>query len=143
MQIHQLKRETPNKEKKRVGRGGKRGTYSGHGIKGQKSRAGRRMRPEVRDIIKKIPKKRGYRFKSIEKKPVTVNFNVLDKNFKNGDTVNARALVEKNLITKGGRAYPQIKILSDGELTKKLNFSGCIFSAQAREKVEKAGGKIS
>lgn len=143
MQIHQLKRETPNKEKKRVGRGGKRGTYSGHGIKGQKSRAGRRMRPEVRDIIKKIPKKRGYRFNPVETRPIAVNLTVLEKNFKNGDTVTSKILVEKNIIGKNGRAYPMVKILSNGEITKKLNFSGCIFSAQAKEKVEKAGGKIS
>ena len=99
------------------------------------------MRPEVRDIIKKIPKRRGYSFKSIEKKPVTISLTIIEKNFKNGDTVNSKALVEKNLITKGGRAYPQIKILSNGEITKKINFSGCIFSAQAKEKVEKAGVK--
>ena len=52
MQLHTLKRKTKNKTKKRVGRGGKRGTYSGKGLKGQKSRAGKKIRPEIRDIIK-------------------------------------------------------------------------------------------
>ncbi len=47
------------KSKKRVGRGGKRGTYSGRGIKGQKSRAGRKMRPAIRDLIQRTPKLRG------------------------------------------------------------------------------------
>lgn len=143
MQLHNLKGNTTNKDKKRVGRGGKRGTFSGHGIKGQKSRAGRRMRPEVRDIIKKIPKKRGYNFTPVETRPVVVNLNVLEKNFNNGETVSPRALVEKKIITKGGRAYPVVKILSNGDLTKKLSFTGCIFSEAAREKIAKAGGKTA
>jgi len=60
MQLHQLKRNTPNKKAKRVGRGGKRGKTSGRGMKGQKARAGTSGRPEMRDIIKKIPKLRGH-----------------------------------------------------------------------------------
>jgi len=143
MQIHELKRKTENKDKKRVGRGGKRGTFSGHGIKGQKSRAGRRMRPEVRDIIKKIPKLRGYNFKPVETRPVTVNLGTLDKYFRNGEVVNSRALVEKKIVSKGGRAFPVVKVLATGELTKKLNFVGCIFSDTAKEKVIKSGGNIS
>jgi large subunit ribosomal protein L15 len=67
VQLHQIKPESKRKTKKRVGRGGKRGTYCGRGLKGQKSRAGRKTRPALRDIIKRIPKKRGYRFKSIKK----------------------------------------------------------------------------
>ena len=59
MQLHTLKRKTKNKTKKIVGRGGKRGTYSGRGLKGQKARAGRKIRPEFRDLLKKIPKQRG------------------------------------------------------------------------------------
>ena len=53
MQLHTLKRKTKNKTKKIVGRGGKRGTYSGRGLKGQKARAGRKIRPEFRDLLKK------------------------------------------------------------------------------------------
>lgn len=67
MQIHQLKPIHKIKKKKRVGRGGKRGTYSGRGLKGQKSRAGRKMQPAIREFIKKFPKLRGYRFKSKRK----------------------------------------------------------------------------
>lgn len=67
MQLNQLKPKIKNKNSKRVGRGGKRGAYSGKGLKGQKSRAGRKIRPQIRDIIKRIPKKRGYRFKSRKK----------------------------------------------------------------------------
>lgn len=57
MQIHQIKPKIRKEPKKRVGRGGKRGTYSGRGSKGQKARAGHRIRPYLRDVIKKLPKK--------------------------------------------------------------------------------------
>jgi len=59
MQIQELKPNCKNKKKKRIGRGGKRGTYCGRGLKGQKSRAGRRIRPAVRDFILRTPKLRG------------------------------------------------------------------------------------
>jgi ribosomal protein L15 len=67
MQIHNLKRQHKNKKDRIVGRGGKHAKTSGRGGKGQTARAGNKRRPELRDIIKKLPKRRGYRFKSIEK----------------------------------------------------------------------------
>jgi len=63
MQLHQIQPITKRRIKRRVGRGGKRGTYSGRGGKGQTARAGAKVRPEIRDLIKKIPKIKGYRFK--------------------------------------------------------------------------------
>jgi len=63
MQLHQIQPLNKRKSKRRVGRGGKRGTYCGRGMKGQKARTGAKVRPEIRDLIKKIPKIRGYRFK--------------------------------------------------------------------------------
>ena len=60
MQSHQLKPTHKRKKPQRIGRGGKRGTYSGAGIKGQKSRAGAKIRPEIRDFIKKLHKLRGH-----------------------------------------------------------------------------------
>lgn len=60
MQLHELQPLHENKKEKRVGRGGKRGTYSGRGVKGQKSRAGHSIRPAERDLIQQIPKLRGY-----------------------------------------------------------------------------------
>ena len=63
MQLHQIQPLNKRKSKRRVGRGGKRGTYCGRGMKGQRARAGAKVRPEIRDLIKKIPKIRGYRFK--------------------------------------------------------------------------------
>ena len=59
MQIHNIKRKTKNKKSVSVGRGGTRGKTSGRGTKGQNARAGHKKRPELRDIIKKIPKLRG------------------------------------------------------------------------------------
>lgn len=59
MQFHTLKRNTPNKKSKQVGRGGKRGKTAGRGTKGQNARAGRKKRPELRDFIKRVPKLRG------------------------------------------------------------------------------------
>lgn len=67
MQLNDLKPIHKNKKRKRVGRGGKRGTYSGRGQKGQLSRAGRKLKPVIREIIKRYPKLRGYKFKSFKK----------------------------------------------------------------------------
>ncbi len=67
MQIHELKRKHKNKRDRLVGRGGKHAKTSGRGGKGQTARAGNKRRPELRDIIKKLPKNRGYQFKSIRK----------------------------------------------------------------------------
>lgn len=67
MQIHELKRTHKNKRDRMVGRGGKHAKTSGRGGKGQTARAGNKRRPELRDIIKKLPKNRGYKFKSVKK----------------------------------------------------------------------------
>lgn len=142
MQLHELRREHKQKRKKRIGRGGKKGTYSGRGIKGQKSRSGSTPRPVLRDIVKKFPKQRGYRFNPIKPKPKVVNLLLLEKKFNNGDKVSLATLRKKQLIRQTDFL---VKILGVGELTKKLNFSGSSlsFSASAREKIKKSGGKIS
>ena len=67
MQIHNLKRTHKNKKDRIVGRGGKHAKTSGRGGKGQTARSGNKRRPELRDIIKRLPKNRGYQFKSIQK----------------------------------------------------------------------------
>ncbi len=66
MQIHNLKRTHKNKGDRLVGRGGRRGKTAGRGGKGQTARSGNKRRPELRDIIKRLPKNRGYQFKSIQ-----------------------------------------------------------------------------
>ena len=141
MQLHNIQPKTKRKKSKRVGRGATRGMYSGRGRKGQKARSGRKMRPELRDIIKKIHKKRGYRFASIQEKPAVINVGRFYE-FPEGATVSPEILVEKKLVRKTGGRVPRVKILGGGDITQKLVFSGCIFSKEAKEKIEKAGGKI-
>jgi large subunit ribosomal protein L15 len=140
--MDQIKPRTKRKKKKRVGRGGKRGAYSGRGIKGQKSRAGRKIRPQMRDILKKIPKKRGYRFKSRKEKPVVVNLKDIEKKFKAGEKVTPLSLLKKGLIKKTRKRPVRVKLLGAGALTKKLLVSGCQISNSAKKKVEDAGGKL-
>ncbi len=143
MQIHQLKREHPLKRARQVGRGGKRGKTAGRGTKGQLARAGRKLRPELRDIIKKIPKLRGYRFHGVQTKPAVVKLGDINKLFSAGAVINPAALLEQNLIRRKSGVLPKVKILSGGPLTKAFQFMGCEFSVVARAQVEKLGGKIA
>ena len=142
MQIHQLQPKHKNRSKKRVGRGGRKGTYSGKGIKGQKSRAGRKMVPIIRELIKRYPKLKGYRRFKMDDFTVVVNISTLDKAFKDGDVVNPKNLLAKKIISmiKGGT--PDVKILGTGKLSKKLIIEGCKASKSAREAISKVGGTI-
>ena len=142
MQIHQLQLKDRSKSKKRIGRGGKRGTYSGRGIKGQKSRAGAKIRPALRDIIKKIPKKRGYKFSLRKKKIIGVNLNLIEKQFNEDEEVNIQSLIEKDILKRRMRQGYRVKILGKGDISKKIIVRNCILSQKAREKIEKAGGKV-
>lgn len=141
MQLHQLKRKNPNKKARQVGRGGTRGKTSGRGGKGQTARAGNKRRPELRDIIKKLPKLRGYKFKSTVSKPAVVNVGALNI-FKAGEIVNGASLFDKKLIRRLKGVIPPVKILGTGEITIKLSIEKCIVSESARAKIEKAGGTI-
>ncbi|HNP79661.1 MAG TPA: 50S ribosomal protein L15 [Candidatus Pacearchaeota archaeon] len=139
MQIHELKPKNKAKAKKRVGRGGKKGTYSGAGGKGQKGRAGAKFKPLIRGWIKRYPKLKGYRF-NIQSKCAIINLDVLEKKFNSGDTISPAILIEKRIIRK--TKAPLVKILSRGEITKPLNIKDCKVSQKAKEKIEKVQGKI-
>ena len=150
MQLHQLKPIHKKKKRKRIGRGGKRGTYAGRGLKGQRSRAGRRMKPIIRDWIKRYPKLRGYKFKGLgsPRRPSVINLETLEKKFKSGEIVNPKILLEKKLIRRIKGRFPKVKILgrqnrAPGKLTKKLIIEGCQVSKSAREEIEKAGGRCN
>ncbi|MCA9364215.1 50S ribosomal protein L15 [Candidatus Kaiserbacteria bacterium] len=149
MQLHQLQPKNSRTTARRIGRGGKRGKTSGHGHKGQKARAGNSMRPEMRDIIKKIPKLRGHgknRARTVNNErvlPVAINVSVLEAAFENGATVSPQTLVAAGVVMARRKRMPAVKILGNGELTKKLSVSGCTLSASAREKIEKTGGSVS
>lgn len=146
MQLHNLKPRTKRRAGKRIGRGGKRGKTSGRGHKGQKARAGHRIRPAVRDFIKKLPKRRGRGRninKSITVKPVILNLTDLEKAFSVGDEVTRKILVERKLIRARGKKLPVVKILGQGTLTKKLVVLDCFVSKSAHKQIESAGGSVT
>ncbi len=141
MQLNTLKRKNPNRKARLVGRGGTRGKTSGRGGKGQTARAGNKRRPQMRDIIKKLPKLRGYRFNSTVSKFSPVNVGALNV-FAKGETVNPETLFSKKLVRKSGGVFPKVKILGTGELSVNLTIEHCKVSTSAKEKIEKAGGSI-
>ena len=141
MQLHHISSKTKSHRERRIGRGGKRGTYSGRGIKGQGARAGAKFRPAEREIIKKIPKLGGrgkHSFKSYRVRPSIVNLGDIENAFKIGDTVNPENLLKSGLITKIKGRMPKVKILGQGELKKKLMFKNVSFSGSVREKIKEA-----
>jgi large subunit ribosomal protein L15 len=159
MDLSNLKPKNTRKARKRVGRGGKRGTYSGKGMKGQKSRAGSGIKPGFRGgdnrIWRIFPKKRGaskkpggsgnerphrkHRYFQLRyKKPSVFNLDYFNK-FQDNESVTPDILFKKGFIDK---VKLGVKILGDGELKKKVNFEGFMYSKTARDKITKAGGTI-
>ena len=140
MQINDLKPSSNKAKRKRLGRGGKLGTYCGRGVKGQKARSGSGKGPSFQGTessFLKLPKKKG--FKSIYDKLEAINLVELNKKFKDGEIVNPKTLLEKKII---GRIKRGVKILGMGEVDKKLVIENCSVSKMAREKIEKAGGEV-
>lgn len=149
MQLHEIKPTTARKVHKRIARGGKRGKTSGRGGKGQTARTGNSTRPEMREIIKKLPKLRGFgknRARTVrsEKAPIAVvNLQVLEAAFAAGDAINPKTLAAAGIISEKSKKAPLVKILGTGALQKKLVVTGCTVSKTAKEKIEKAGGTIN
>lgn len=135
MQLHDFFLKTKHKTSRRVGRGGKRGTYSGRGTKGQHARAGAKIRPEERDIIKRIPKLRGFKFKSFGDTYAVLNLRILEKSFAPGSVVSPQSLLASGLISRIKGRIPKIKILGHGELKKNFTFKNVLFSKTAATKV--------
>jgi large subunit ribosomal protein L15 len=141
MKLHNL--ISIQKKSQRIGRGGKRGSYSGRGVKGQKSRSGRVIRPAERDFIIRLPKLRGFRNKPKTGTTKVFNLKEISNNFKGAkaETVISRELlVKSNLLSKNFRG--DIKILSVGEISFPITVKGIYVSAEASKKIEKAGGKV-
>ena len=144
MQLHELKvKKKPHPQ--RIGRGGKRGSYSGRGVKGQKSRAGRRIRPALRDLIIRIPKKRGFRNKPKSEKPFILDIAVLGEKLsplrgKDIIVVDREKLAQIGIIS--GFYKGDIKILGKGNITFPIFTKGMAASKSAKESIEKAGGKV-
>lgn len=149
MNLSELKSNTKRKSTKRVGRGGKRGTFSGKGTKGQKSRAGAGFKqgfrggdnrlwqlfPKLRGATKKPGSNRPHMkhryFQLRHDKVKVLNLDFFNK-FEDGQKITHELLAEK-----------KVKILGDGQLKKKLLFSGFKFSKSAREKILKSGSTIN
>ena len=142
MDLHNLKPKTKTKKEKRIGRGGKRGTTSGRGTKGQKSRAGHRIRPAIRDLMMKIPKARGFKFKSLADDFVSVDLTVIENGFSSGEKVTPRTLLDRGLVSVKKGSLPKIKILGAGRLSKKLIFENLAVSQSAAQKILALGGEI-
>lgn len=139
MQLHELKPNFKNKRKKRVGRGGKRGTYSGRGIKGQKARAGRKIPSREKEMITRFPKLKGTGNVTVKKPRKIFSLDQLERIAEKG-VVNKDILMKKGFIKKTAE---DVKILGDGEVSNKFKVEGIETSKSAKEKIEKAGGKVS
>ena len=143
MKLHELSPAPGStREPKRIGRGhgSGQGKTAGKGHKGQKARAGRGIRPGFEGgqmpLQRRVPK-RGFN-NIFAKEIAAVNVSALDKAFDDGATVTVEALIEKGLIKK---ALDGVKILGNGELSKKLTVQVNAYSESAKQKIEAAGGK--
>jgi large subunit ribosomal protein L15 len=141
MQVHQLNIKRKRAAKKRIGRGGKRGTYSGRGMKGQKSRSGFSQRATFEGgkagIVAVTKKKKG--FKSKRPKAQVVNLQELEKKFQAGAEITKQALKQVGLIRK---INLPVKILAKGKVSKNFSVVGIMTSSKAKEAIEKSGGTI-
>ena len=148
MQLDSLIPKTKDRKNPPVGRGGKRGKTSGRGGKGQTARAGHKIRPEVRDFIKKFPKRRGYgknRARTVKTNRVSVsavNLAALEALYKTGETVSPGSLFVRGLVRRVKGNMPVVKILGTGKITKALVIKNCGVSESARAAVTAAGGTI-
>jgi len=135
MQFHNLKRNKSNRKAKQVGRGGTRGKTSGRGTKGQGARAGRKKRPEMRDIIKRLPKLRGRGknfLKSRFEKSLPIKISVLEAKFATGETINPKILLEKGIIKIKNGKMPKIKVLADKPTKKSFIFENVKISKSVK-----------
>lgn len=146
MALHTLIR-TGKRSYRRIGRGNgsTRGKQSGRGGKGQTARAGHKIRPAFRDILKKLPKRRGFgknRGRTVDSSipdAVALSVTRLEQLFPQGGEITIAALREKGVI---GRKKVPVKIVA-GETSKKFVITGCVATATARAAIEKAGGQVN
>ena len=143
MKLNELRpAEGSTRESFRVGRGpgSGNGKTASKGHKGQNARSGGGVRPGFEGgqlpLYRKLPK-RGFNNKFATVYAI-VNVETLNNNFQDGDVVTLEALLAKKIVRK---AYDGLKVLGDGELTKKLTVQASVFSAAAKEKITAAGGQ--
>ena len=145
MRLHDVKPQPGAKHRrKRLGCGESsgHGKTSCRGHKGQKARSGGAIRPGFEGgqmpMHRRLPKK-GFSNAAFRDKIETVSVDDLN-HFADGDTVTVQSIIDIGLVT---RTCDTIKILGDGELTRKLTVSVALLSASAKEKIEKAGGTVA
>lgn len=138
MQIHELKPTHKARKAQRIGRGGKRGTYSGKGVKGQKARSGHRIRPALRDLLIRLPKLKGTKNKSLQTKPLSINLKTIETRVKE-NVINMETLFKAGLVRN---VKDKVKILSVGDIKRALTLQGLPVSKKTQEKIEAAGGKV-
>ena len=141
MKLHTMSSKAPRQNRNRVGRGpgSRNGKTSGRGQKGQNSRSGGGVRLGFEGgqtpLARRLPKRGFTNFN--RKEYAIVNVETLNR-FEEGTTVNVALLLEKGIIKK---ELSGLKVLGNGELTKKLTVEAVKFSKSAKEAIEKAGGK--
>lgn len=133
------------KKSKRVGRGhgSAHGITATRGTKGQRARSGGSKGLKIlglKNLKHQTPKSRGFR--SIHEKPLVVNLDRINARYQDGETVNPQTLASKKILNAQKKRALFVKILGNGNLSKKLTFEQCLVSQSAREKIEKAGGTI-
>ncbi len=141
MKLNELNKSPESKVNKRVGRGMSSGSgkTSGRGHKGQKARSGTSIPAWFQGgqspLFRRLPK-RGFNNKRFEVKYAIINLDDLN-NFNDGDVITLELLKEKGIIKK---EHNGLKVLANGELTKKVTIKAHRFSSTAVTKIEKAGG---
>jgi len=138
MYIHTITKNQKKRPIKRVGRGGKRGTYSGRGQKGQRARSGHRIRPAERDLIQRLPKLRGVKNKSSRSQTFVINIKDIDRFVENG-AINRNILLKKKVIKK---FTDPVKVLGTGEIKSAVTIEEIEVSESAKKKIESAGGSV-
>jgi len=128
MQLHTLSKYHESRGKQRRGRGGKRGSFSGRGIKGQKARAGRRIRPEMRDLIMKMPKRRGHSHSVRPIARVALSIPSIVKKFKQGERITPKELYNRGLVRRVGGKIPKIRLVGPKEALRNYTVQGCTLS---------------
>ena len=107
------------------------------------------MRPEARDIIKKLPKRRGYgknrarTVNSSRRNAFPVNVGIIEKMFSSGAAVSPSSLFSLGLIRRTGGKLPEVKILAQGEIKKAVKVENCLISKEAENKIKAAGGSVA
>jgi large subunit ribosomal protein L15 len=143
MQVHELQPLNKPKKRKRIGRGGKRGNYSGRGSKGQKSRAGAKMKHQLRETINKFPKKRGEGFKTFKKNITLIHLQDIQRVFPQGGKITPQILEKAGLIKRLTNQKLRVKILMKGDLKTSYDIQNCLLSKKAEEAIIKAEGKVN